>query len=255
MLPVNLSTAALLKGIDRNQIVLPIRLDAVAAEEDQRGRVGRVPNGTAFICSANQGTLMEEEKPGLFVAELIKEMRSPRRWRMYSSARAWMCCAVPIANKLPGTRPPWKRNSFLRACRETHGGAGENRPRAARGQASGFAPRPRQRPESMPDDNAARDESIRQLDARIRANPNDVAAIYTRGQIYAKNRNFSMRRTGTFPAPSKTSMRWSGSTRNAEALNNRCWARAITGHLSGALKLRAFDPATPMLTTAAVWST
>ena len=58
MLPVNLSTAALLKGIDRNQIVLPIRLDAVAAEEDQRGRVGRVPNGTAFICSANQGTLM-----------------------------------------------------------------------------------------------------------------------------------------------------------------------------------------------------
>jgi hypothetical protein len=26
-----------------------------------------VPNGTAFICSAHQGTLMEEEKPGLFV--------------------------------------------------------------------------------------------------------------------------------------------------------------------------------------------
>jgi hypothetical protein len=38
MLPVNLSTAALLKGIDRNQIVLPIQLDAVAAEDDQRGR-------------------------------------------------------------------------------------------------------------------------------------------------------------------------------------------------------------------------
>jgi tetratricopeptide (TPR) repeat protein len=87
------------------------------------------------------------------------------------------------------------------------------------------APATAPKPVTPANPDAARDESIRQLDARIRANPNDVAAIYTRGQIYAKNRNFSMRRTGTFPAPSKTSMRWSGSTRNAEALNNRCWAR------------------------------
>jgi hypothetical protein len=210
MLPVNLSTAALLKGIDRNQIVLPIRLDAVAAEEDQRGRVGRVPNGTAFICSANQGTLMEEEKPGLFVAELIKEMRSPRRWRMYSSARAWMCCAVPIANKLPGTRPPWKRNSFLRACRETHGGAGENRPRAARGQASGFAPRPRQRPESMPDDKIATPAPRRLRRSRSRRptpTPRgtnrsgswmpEFAPIRTMSRPFTRA-DRSMRRTGTF---------------------------------------------------------
>ena len=66
MLPANLSTAALLKGIDRNQIVLPIRLDAVAAEEDQRGRARRCAGSTVEV-----------------------------------SARAWMCCAVPTANKLP----------------------------------------------------------------------------------------------------------------------------------------------------------
>jgi tetratricopeptide (TPR) repeat protein len=53
------------------------------------------------------------------------------------------------------------------------------------------APATAPKPVTPANPDAARDESIRQLDARIRANPNDVAAIYTRGQIYAKNRNFS----------------------------------------------------------------
>ena len=97
MLPANLSTAALLKGIDRNQIVLPIRLDAVAAEEDQRGRARR--------CAAQA-----------------------RRWRMYSSARDVLRGSnskqAPLVLVHPG-----RGIHFSRACRETPGGAGENRPR------------------------------------------------------------------------------------------------------------------------------
>ena len=176
MLPANLSTAALLKGIDRNQIVLPIRLDAVAAEEDQRGRARRCAGSTVEV-----------------------------------SARAWMCCAVPTASKLPGTRPPWKRNSFFpRLSTDPRWRRREPTPRRPRRSLRFRLRRPRQsrnrwttksqprRPRRLrrsrsrrPTPDAARDESIRQLDARIRANPNDVAAIYARGQIYAKNRNFS----------------------------------------------------------------
>jgi tetratricopeptide (TPR) repeat protein len=166
----------------------------------------------AFICSANQGTLMEEEKPGLFVAELIKEMRSPGS----TVEDVFKRTRMDVLRGSNSKQAPWYSSTgrgihFFRACRETHGDAGENRPRAARGQASGFAsagpdkagidarrqnrnpgaPATAPKPVTPANPDAARDESIRQLDARIRANPNDVAAIYTRGQIYAKNRNFS----------------------------------------------------------------
>ena len=131
---------------------------------------------------------------------------------MYSSVRVWMCCAVPTANKLPGTRPPWKRNSFFpRLSTDPRWRRREPTPRRPRRSLRFRLRRPRQsrnrcpttksqprRPRRLrrsrsrrPTPDAARDESIRQLDARIRANPNDVAAIYARGQIYAKNRNFS----------------------------------------------------------------
>jgi hypothetical protein len=223
----------------------------------------------AFICSANQGTLIEE-KPGLFVAELIKEMRSPRSTVEDVFKRTRMDVLRGSNSKQAPSYSSTLEEEFIffRACRKTHGGAGENRPRAARGQGSGFASAAPAKPESMPDEkiatpatapkpvtpanpDAARDESIRQLDARIRANPNDVAAIYTRGQ--------SMRRTGTF-RPSKTFdevLRLDPKDAEAQqsllgARHHRRSFRRTEGLQRGAA---AFDPATPMLTTAAVWST
>jgi len=74
---------------------------------------------------------MEEEKPGLFVAELIKETRSPgstvedvfKRTRM-DVLRGSNSKQAPLVLVHPG-----RGIHFSRACRETPGGAGENRPR------------------------------------------------------------------------------------------------------------------------------
>jgi uncharacterized caspase-like protein len=106
-----------------------------------------VPNGTAFMCSANQGTLMEAEKPGLFVAELIKKMRSPGS----TVEDVFKRTRMDVLRGSNSKQAPWYSSTL----------------------------------------------------------EEEVVAIYTRGQIYAKD---------------------------AEALNNRCWARAITGDLSGAQK-------------------
>ena len=123
-----------------------------------------------------------------------------------------------------GKQAPWysfpgRGIHFFRACRQTPGGAGENRPRAARGEASGFA--------SAGPGKAG-------IDGRQNRNPGapgDCAEAGHAGQpptprgtnrsgswmpefapIRTMSRPFtradrSMRRTGTFPAPSKTSMR------------------------------------------------
>jgi hypothetical protein len=166
----------------------------------------------AFICSANQGTLIEE-KPGL-VAELIKEMRSPRS----TVEDVFKRTRMDVLRGSNSKQAPWYSSTLEE---EFFFSAPAGRPTAAQARTDPAPPAAKPqvspppapaKPESMPDEkiatpatapkpvtpanpDAARDESIRQLDARIRANPNDVAAIYTRGQ--------SMRRTGTF-RPSKT---------------------------------------------------
>ena len=90
---------------------------------------------------------MEEEKPGLFVAELIKETRSPGS----TVEDVFKRTRMDVLRGSHGKQAPWYSSTL----------------------------------------------------------EEEVVAIYTRGQIYAKD---------------------------AEALNNRCWARAITGDLSGAQK-------------------
>jgi hypothetical protein len=138
MLPVNLSTAALLKGIDRNQIVLPIRLDAVAAEEDRRGRVGRVPNGRLHLLRQSGHPDRGEARPGRGAHQ--GDAQPPLDGGGCIQAHAHGCVArfQQQTSSLVLVHPG-RGILFFRACRETHGGAGENRPRAARGQASGFA--------------------------------------------------------------------------------------------------------------------
>jgi hypothetical protein len=76
-----------------------------------------------------------------------------------------------------------------------------------------------------PEDTAA----IQDLNRKLRANPNDAAALYRRGQLYAKNDDFS-RAIMDFDATIRLN------PKDAEALNNRCWARAIIGDLYAALQ-------------------
>jgi hypothetical protein len=76
-----------------------------------------------------------------------------------------------------------------------------------------------------PEDTAA----IQDLNRKIRSNPNDAIALYRRGQIYAKNDDFS-RAIMDFDATIRLN------PKDAEALNNRCWVRAIIGDLYAALQ-------------------
>jgi len=74
-------------------------------------------------------------------------------------------------------------------------------------------------------DNAA----IQDLNRKLRANPNDSAALYRRGQLYARNEDFS-RAIMDFDATIRLN------PKDSEALNNRCWVRAIIGDLYAALQ-------------------
>lgn len=76
-----------------------------------------------------------------------------------------------------------------------------------------------------PEDMAA----IQDLNRKLGANPNDADSFYRRGQIYAKNDDFT-RAAVDFDAAIKLK------PKDAEALNNRCWVRAILGDLQAALQ-------------------
>ena len=71
--------------------------------------------------------------------------------------------------------------------------------------------------------------AIQDLNRKLRANPNDATALYSRGQLYAKNDDFS-RAIMDFDATIRLN------PKDAEALNNRCWVRAIIGDLYAALQ-------------------
>jgi caspase domain-containing protein/tetratricopeptide repeat protein len=88
---------------------------------------------------------------------------------------------------------------------------------------------PEPAPPSSPQLALADDPTIKSLSAKIDANPDDVSALYRRGQVYASKGAYSLAIKdfdGTLRINAK----------DVEALNNRCWARAVVGDLQAALK-------------------
>jgi uncharacterized caspase-like protein len=73
------------------------------------------------------------------------------------------------------------------------------------------------------------DPAIKELNAKIQQNPNDAAAFYNRGQIFAKNGDYS-RAVTDFDQAIRLD------PNDAAALNNRCWARGASGDLDLALR-------------------
>ena len=71
--------------------------------------------------------------------------------------------------------------------------------------------------------------AIQDLNRKLRSNSDDVVSLYRRGQLYAKNDDFS-RAIMDFDATIRLS------PKDAEALNNRCWVRAVIGDLYAALQ-------------------
>jgi hypothetical protein len=75
----------------------------------------------------------------------------------------------------------------------------------------------------------ADDPTIKSLTARLVDNPDDGAALYRRGQVYASK--------GAYDLAIKdfnNSLRLN--PKDVEAFNNRCWARTVIGDLQAALK-------------------
>lgn len=75
----------------------------------------------------------------------------------------------------------------------------------------------------------ADDPTIRSLTAKLNANPDDVSALYRRGQVYASKGAYSLA-IKDFDSTLRIN------PKDVEALNNRCWARAVIGELQTALK-------------------
>jgi hypothetical protein len=75
----------------------------------------------------------------------------------------------------------------------------------------------------------ADDPTIKSLTAKLIDNPDDAAALYRRGQVYASK--------GAYDLAIKdfnNSLRLN--PKDVEAYNNRCWARTVVGDLQAALK-------------------
>jgi hypothetical protein len=75
----------------------------------------------------------------------------------------------------------------------------------------------------------ADDPTIKSLTAKIDANPDDVNALYRRGQVYASKGAYSLA-IKDFDDTIRLN------PKDVEALNNRCWARTVVGDLQSALK-------------------
>ncbi len=89
-------------------------------------------------------------------------------------------------------------------------------------------PPPPQQP-AKPEVALADDPTIKNLTARLNDNPDDAAALYRRGQVYASK--------GAYDLAIKdfnNSLRLN--PKDVEAYNNRCWTRTVIGDLQAALK-------------------
>jgi hypothetical protein len=75
----------------------------------------------------------------------------------------------------------------------------------------------------------ADDPTIKSLTAKIDANPDDVNALYRRGQVYASKGAYNLA-IKDFDDTIRLN------PKDVEALNNRCWARTVVGDLQSALK-------------------
>ncbi|SEN76065.1 caspase family protein [Bradyrhizobium sp. OK095] len=75
----------------------------------------------------------------------------------------------------------------------------------------------------------AEDPTIKGLTAKIAANPDDVNALYRRGQVYASKGAYNLA-IKDFDETLRIN------SKDVEALNNRCWTRTVIGDLQGALK-------------------
>ncbi|QPF85219.1 caspase family protein [Bradyrhizobium genosp. L] len=75
----------------------------------------------------------------------------------------------------------------------------------------------------------ADDQTIKGLNDKLEKNPDDAAALYRRGQVYASKGFYDL-------AVKDFTNSLRVNPKDVEAYNNRCWVRTVLGDLQGALK-------------------
>lgn len=227
-----------------------------------------VPKGTVVMYAAAPGAVVRDGDRRVFVSELIKEIRGSGRieeafnrtligvsrasqgeqvpWfsssllEEFSFATSVRTPPAPAptvveAEKKPVPRAPdpeaGARAAYQSAERTGTKKAWEDflakypsgrHADLAREQVAKLTPRPP--PVARVDEPA-----MKELDKKLQLNPNDAAAYYKRGQLYAQYEDFA-RAVKDFDMVIRLA------PKDAEAFNNRCWANAMIGELQSALK-------------------
>jgi tetratricopeptide (TPR) repeat protein len=194
------------------------------------------PGNSLVLYSAALGAVAASSRTdhGLFVAELLREMRAPN----IGAEQALTNTRNGVVAATKQEQVPWLSSSLTTEF--SFAGLVARPPdNKAAGQTT-TKPEPQQQeppkqvcevPQAEPApgaDDLAKDPVIADLSRKIAANVNDTVSRYKRGQVYAIKRAYALAMQD-FDAVIRRD------PRDAEALNNRCWTRAATGDLQGAL--------------------
>jgi lipoprotein NlpI len=225
------------------------------------------PNGTLVMYSAALSSVVSDNggDRSLFVQELLKEIRVPDLMAEETLNRT----RVGVTRSSRGEQVPWISSSLAEDFSFIPGASGNRPPPAPPPIANvqpppppppavtpppppppaevattspppppppprvevAPPPPPAERPSTEPSTQVALadDPTIKSLTQKLDSNPDDVSALYRRGQVYASKGAYSLAIKdfdGTLRINPK----------DVEALNNRCWARAVVGDLQAALK-------------------
>ncbi|MDI1267458.1 MAG: caspase family protein [bacterium] len=221
------------------------------------------PNGTLVMYSAALSSVISDNggDRSLFVRELLKEIRTPDLMAEETLNRT----RVGVTRASRSEQVPWISSSLAEDFSFLPGGGARPSPPPpgvatalpppaptpppAPPQIAAPAPPPPPPPapprveaaippppppakpveSSTVPASLADDPTIKSLTAKLIDNPDDAAALYRRGQVYASK--------GAYELAIKdfnNSLRLN--PKDVEAFNNRCWARTVIGDLQAALK-------------------
>lgn len=188
------------------------------------------PSNSLVLYSAALGAVALAGKTdrSLFVTELLREMRAPG----ITAEQALINTRNGVLKATNREQVPWISSSLTTEFRfagpVAQAPGDKDADQTAKKEPATqicevLQPAPTPNPEDL-----ARDAVIADLGRKIAANPNDTLSRYKRGQIYAVKRAYALAMKDFDAVIGR-------SPQDAEALNNRCWTRAATGDLQGAL--------------------
>jgi tetratricopeptide (TPR) repeat protein len=183
-----------------------------------------LPDGALTIYSAATDKVANDSDGtnSVFVTELLQEIRSPG----ISAEAVFNRTRVGVSRMTNGEQVPWVSSSMLNEFSFNTQPLVASPNRQSEPTKSAQPDPPMKPAYTVP---AIDDPEIQKLNIKLQQNPNDAIAFYNRGQLYARNGDFS-RAVIDFDQAIRLD------PNNAAAFNNRCWARGASGDLDLALK-------------------